>query len=190
MVHSKLLMTHCNPLWWRECSSLKTLFVHPPLTLRPTFPVSQHSSCDTDIHSAEDTSMSLTDTLPIIPCSLLTVLLFSLKVWHTWWWATKVWAQFFPNSHSSIVPFAPIVLRNVCGSHCCVGLKLQIWAVVNSPPLFYFLGWACWLYDSFNHSLSCDIFKNMCILIHFLSNRPVIMEMYVNNRILTRGQLG
>lgn len=37
-------------------------------------------------------------------CSLLTVLLFSFKVWHTWWWETKV-GSLFPDrcsfSHSS-----------------------------------------------------------------------------------------
>lgn len=41
--------------------------------------------------------------LPTIPCSLLTVLLFSFKVWHTWWWAIKVWTV--PSSlHSFTVP--------------------------------------------------------------------------------------
>lgn len=69
----------------------------------------------------------------MIPCSLLTVLSFSFKVWHTWWWATKVWALFLlpaipPLSHS-----LPSCFTNVCACASGAVLRLeaaQIWAVI------------------------------------------------------------
>ena len=44
--------------------------------------------------------------LPMLPCLLLTVLLFPFKVWRTWWWATKVWALFLFHSAFSVFLFS------------------------------------------------------------------------------------
>lgn len=58
--------------------------------------------------------------LPMIPCSLLTVLLFSFKVWHTWWWATKVWALF-------LLPAIPplSLLLPLCSEMCVASNSLR-----------------------------------------------------------------
>lgn len=40
--------------------------------------------------------------LPMLPCLLLTLLLFPFKVWRTWWWATKVWALLLLHSALSV----------------------------------------------------------------------------------------
>ena len=68
--------------------------------------------CDTDTsHRKQDvchwTFLSLWQPcLPVLPCLLLTVLLFPFKVWRTWWWATKVWALFLFHSAFSVFLFS------------------------------------------------------------------------------------
>lgn len=64
--------------------------------------------------------VNVTRNLPMIPFSVLTVLLSSLKVLRTWWWATKVWVLFLthllppsPTPSSSTYSFLPL-------SHCLV----------------------------------------------------------------------
>lgn len=67
--------------------------------------------CDTDMsHRKQDvchwTFLSpWQPCLPMLPCLLLTVLLFPFKVWRTWWWATKVWALFLFHSAFSVFLF-------------------------------------------------------------------------------------
>lgn len=68
--------------------------------------------CDTDTsHRKQDvchwTFLSLWQPcLPMLPCLLLTMLLFPFKVWRTWWWATKVWALFLFHSAFSVFLFS------------------------------------------------------------------------------------
>lgn len=67
--------------------------------------------CDTDMsHRKQDvchwTFLSpWQPCLPMLPCLLLTVLLFPFKVWRTWWWATKVWALLLFHSAFSVFLF-------------------------------------------------------------------------------------
>lgn len=63
--------------------------------------------CDTDMsHRKHDVChwrfLSPWQPLPMLPCLLLTLLLFPFKVWRTWWWATKVWALLLLHSALSV----------------------------------------------------------------------------------------
>lgn len=139
-----LLVSKCDwwsiaTIWLRECSSylpcLSLLF----LFLRPLLP---YSSTSTGICTETDACVSVWHSLPIIPCSLLTVLLFSFKVWHTWWWATKVWALFLFHSclhfSSSLSPCAQN--RRLLLTHSLLGYS----GLVHSAALHS--EWAVWFF--------------------------------------------
>lgn len=69
--------------------------------------------------------LSLWQHLPMLPCTLLTLLLFPFKVWRTWWWATKVWALFLFHS-AFIVSYCSVVASVL---HCNDG-QILLWNCV------------------------------------------------------------
>lgn len=65
--------------------------------------------------------------LPMIPFSVLTVLLSSLKVLRTWWWATKVWVLFLTHLFASIT-------HALLHLPLCLSLSLPCAESTSHPP--------------------------------------------------------
>lgn len=130
----------------------------------PTHPLSSFSSppspvspwnCDTPRASQHRhpgfprcLHVNVTESFHMIPISVLTVLLSSLKVLRTWWWATKVWVLFLyppffaaishPFLHPSsaslslfalIPPHIASLLVGIYGACFLSGLALTQWMV-------------------------------------------------------------
>lgn len=165
---SSVINKALQPLGWRNAF---WMFPHthslPHLLTPPLSP-----PCTAGILRTGDAHVSMWQkNLPMIPFSVLTVLLSSLKVLRTWWWATKVWVLFLTPLFASIT-HALLHLPSASLSLPCAE------STSHPPPLVgFFRGcipsglapsrWMVWsfpLFPSFFLSLSVFLSLSLCCL--------------------------
>lgn len=150
-------MTHLQPSVVDYMLIARTHVLAPPTSLCPTLSLYPSTPWVT-LTSAlvRDACVCRYHSFPMIPCSLLTVLLFSLKVWHTWWWATKVWAisLFLSFLHCLLCSHCPqsgvfphVSRLEASNMGCCVtSFERPSWfsfshaATFSYDPIFYSFG--------------------------------------------------